>query len=387
MRPWHRGARTLAVDVEYDALLIVGFGGPERREDVIPFLENVTRGRNVPRERLLAVAEHYDHFGGKSPLNDQVLRTDRGFGAGTPAAADRPADLLGKPQLAPVSGRHAAANGRFGRPPCAGVGAGGVQFLLELPPISGGHCPGSSRRRNGAPSVDKIRVFYNHPGFIAANAEHLLAALAEIPADRRDSAHVAFTAHSIPLSMAGNCRYEEQLREACRLVCERLSIPDSRYGLAYQSRSGRPARPVAGTRYRRPLEQPAVPGRARRRRARRSVFCPTTSKCCMTWMWKPGRRAASWASRWSAPRPSARIRRLWPSLADLIQERLTDAPDGSRPRWSQPRRVCRGLLSAAVGRRFCGNRTDPFPRHSPFLAIFWQWRKLHKRSPTGRQTS
>ena len=74
------------MSTEYDALLIVGFGGPERREDVIPFLENVTRGRNIPRERLLAVADHYDHFGGKSPLNDQVRDL---IGALRPALAER----------------------------------------------------------------------------------------------------------------------------------------------------------------------------------------------------------------------------------------------------------------------------------------------------------
>ncbi len=96
---------------------------------------------------------------------------------------------------------------------------------------------------SNAPSVDKIRVFYNHPGFIEANADHLRAALDEIPVDRRELAHVACTAHSIPISMARNCRYEEQLRETCRLVCESLSIPDSRYELAYQSRSGRPGDP------------------------------------------------------------------------------------------------------------------------------------------------
>jgi len=94
-----------------------------------------------------------------------------------------------------------------------------------------------------APSVDKIRVFYNHPGFVAANADHLRDALAEIPSDRRESAHVAFTAHSIPMSMATNCLYEVQLRETCRLVCESLSIPDSRQRLVYQSRSGRPSDP------------------------------------------------------------------------------------------------------------------------------------------------
>jgi len=80
---------------QYDAILIVGFGGPERRDDVIPFLENVTRGRNIPRERLLAVAEHYYHFGGKSPLNDQVREL---LGALGPALEQRGIRLLRTPR-------------------------------------------------------------------------------------------------------------------------------------------------------------------------------------------------------------------------------------------------------------------------------------------------
>ncbi len=192
----------MAVDVEYDALLIVGFGGPERREDVIPFLENVTRGRNVPRERLLAVAEHYDHFGGKSPLNDQVRAL---IAALEPELRRRRIDLpiyWGNRNWHP-----------FLADTLRQMADSGVRRALAL--VLAAYSSYSSCRQylediaraqsavgTGAPSVDKIRVFYNHPGFIAANAEHLLAALAEIPADRRDSAHVAFTAHSIPLSMA-----------------------------------------------------------------------------------------------------------------------------------------------------------------------------------------
>ena len=74
------------MSLPYDAILIVAFGGPERREDVIPFLENVLRGRNVPRERLLEVAEHYYHFGGVSPINAHVRELMAALRPETPAA-------------------------------------------------------------------------------------------------------------------------------------------------------------------------------------------------------------------------------------------------------------------------------------------------------------
>jgi protoporphyrin/coproporphyrin ferrochelatase len=228
---------------QYDALLIVGFGGPERREDVIPFLENVTRGRDVPRKRLLAVAEHYYHFGGKSPINDQV----RGLiDALRPALAQRGIRL-------PI-----AWGNRNWHPFLADamteVSASGARRVLAL--VLAAYSSYSScrqyqedieRARNAvgpnAPAVDKIRVFFNHPGFVAANVERLRDALERIPAGGRSTAHIAFTAHSIPRSMAETSRYAEQLHETCRLVCEQLGVPASRWALVYQSRSGRPSDP------------------------------------------------------------------------------------------------------------------------------------------------
>ena len=91
--------------VAYDAILVVSFGGPEKRDDVLPFLENVLRGRNVPRERMLEVAEHYYHFGGVSPINAQTAGIDRRC-ARNWRPRDRAADLLGQPQLASAAGRH-----------------------------------------------------------------------------------------------------------------------------------------------------------------------------------------------------------------------------------------------------------------------------------------
>jgi ferrochelatase len=228
---------------EYNAILVVGFGGPEKREDVLPFLENVTRGRNIPRERLLEVAEHYDHLGGASPINAQVralieaLRAElRRHGITVPVywgnrnwnpfLADTLREMAGagvKKALAVVLAAYSSYSSC--RQYCEDI----ERACDEVGP--------------GAPSVDKMRVFYNHPEFIAANADRVREALAQVPAEARADVHLAFTAHSLPISMAANCRYQEQLQESCRLVALELGVSPSRYRLVYQSRSGRPQDP------------------------------------------------------------------------------------------------------------------------------------------------
>jgi ferrochelatase len=227
----------------YDAILIVAFGGPEQRDDVLPFLENVLRGRNVPRERMLAVAEHYYHFGGVSPINAQVR------------------DLIAA--LRPVlerSGIHLPIywGNRNWHPLLEStmhvMKEAGVQRALGL--VLSAYSSYSSCRQYrediaraqttvgpGAPAVDKIRAFFNHPDFIAAGADRVAAALEQVPAARRGAAALAFTAHSIPSAMARGCRYEAQLRETCRLIAEAIDVRPERWQLVYQSRSGRPADP------------------------------------------------------------------------------------------------------------------------------------------------
>jgi ferrochelatase len=96
---------------------------------------------------------------------------------------------------------------------------------------------------SSAPEVDKLRVFYNHPGFIEPMVESLAACLAKVPSDQRATVNVLFTAHSIPLSMAANCRYEVQLAEACRLVAAGAGLATDQWELVYQSRSGSPHQP------------------------------------------------------------------------------------------------------------------------------------------------
>ena len=225
----------------YDALLVVSFGGPERREDVLPFLENVLRGRNVPRERMLEVAEHYYHFGGVSPINAQnralIAALTDDFAA---AGLDLPIYFGNRNwhPLLPDTLRQMRDNG---------VRRALAFFTSAFSSYSG--C--RQYRENiaaaqdavgaGAPQIDKLRAFFNHPGFIEPMIERTREALLKIEPPRTPAAHLLFTAHSIPLAMAQNCQYETQFREAARLVAE--GVGHANWRLVYQSRSGPPGQP------------------------------------------------------------------------------------------------------------------------------------------------
>lgn len=227
----------------YDALLVVGFGGPEGPDEVIPFLENVLRGRNVPRARMLEVARHYDHFGGVSPINGQVRAL---------LAALQP-ELRARGIALPIywgnRNWHPMLGDTLKRMTDAGVQRALAVVLAAYSSYSScrQYREDIARAREGAgasaPVVDKVRVFFNHPDFIAANVERVREALLRIPEERRGTAHLAFTAHSIPVAMAANCQYVAQLTETCRLVAEAAGIGEQRWRLVYQSRSGRPADP------------------------------------------------------------------------------------------------------------------------------------------------
>jgi len=223
----------------YDALLVLSFGGPEGLDDVIPFLENVTRGRNVPPARLEEVAGHYRHFGGVSPINAQnralISALEREF-----AEHDLALPIyFGNRNWAP-----------FVTDALDTMRDDGVQRALVFATSALSSYSGCRQYRedilraseavgDGAPAFDKLRVFFNHPGFIEAMTDRNNAALREIPEARRAAARLIFTAHSIPISMARQCAYEIQLREASRLTAGD-GVP---FQIAYQSRSGPPQVP------------------------------------------------------------------------------------------------------------------------------------------------
>jgi ferrochelatase len=225
----------------YDAFLLVSFGGPEGPDDVMPFLENVLRGRNVPRERMLEVAEHYQHFGGVSPINAQNRALLQ--------AIEQQLKEHG-PSLPVYWGNrnwHPLLPDTLEQMRRDGVKRAIAMFTSAYSSYSG--C--RQYRENiavaqqavgeGAPEIDKLRVFFNHPGFIEPMIELTRAALEKIPSERRAATQLLFSAHSIPLGMARNCRYETQLKEASRLIAEAVGNPN--WQLVYQSRSGPPNQP------------------------------------------------------------------------------------------------------------------------------------------------
>jgi len=225
----------------YDALLVLSFGGPEKPDDVLPFLENVLRGRNVPHERMLEVAEHYYHFGGKSPINDQnralieaLERELRQNGPRLPVYWGNRnwhpylSDTLRKMQTDGIRRALVFVTSVFSSY------SGCRQYLEDI-------AKSRAEIGEGAPQLHKLRSFYNHPSFIEAEADRVRKALDEIPADRRPTSKILFTAHSIPNAMADSSEYQQQLNEACRLVAENSNLPAWR--LVFQSRSGPPGQP------------------------------------------------------------------------------------------------------------------------------------------------
>lgn len=225
----------------YDALVVISFGGPERPDDVIPFLENVLRGRNVPRERMIEVAEHYYHFKGKSPINDQnralIEMLHKEFAA---HGLDLPiywGNRNWHPLLADTLRRMADDGVRRALAFTTSAYSSYSSCRQYLDDIVRARAEVGPR----APVVDKIRAFFNHQGYIQPMIENTRRALDEFPEARRADVALVFTAHSIPLSMASNSRYVEQLEEASRLVAEGVGRGDGR--LVYQSRSGPPTQP------------------------------------------------------------------------------------------------------------------------------------------------
>ena len=224
----------------YDSFLLVSFGGPEGPDEVIPFLENVLRGKNVPRERMMEVAEHYQHFGGVSPINEQnrqlinaLTAEFKGSGIDLPIYwGNRNWD-----PLLPDTLRKMRDDG------CKRA----LAFFTSMFSCYSG-CRqyreniAAAREEVGsdAPLVEKVRMGFNHPGFIEAMSDSLRQAVESLGRSP-SQATVLFTAHSIPISMSDNCDYVKQLRESCRLVAENVGVNE--WQLVYQSRSGPPQQP------------------------------------------------------------------------------------------------------------------------------------------------
>ena len=225
----------------YDAVLLLSFGGPERAEDVLPFLENVLRGKRVPRERMLEVAEHYYLFDGVSPINAQnralltaLIGELHTQGIQLPVYWGNrnwhPMLTDTVRQMAEDGIRRALAfvTSAFGSY------SGCRQYLEDIE---------KARREVGpaAPEIAKLRLFHNHPGFIEPMIERVREALARATPMADCPVRLVFTAHSLPLTMAEQCGYVEQLESACRLIAASIGLAE--WDLVYQSRSGPPHQP------------------------------------------------------------------------------------------------------------------------------------------------
>jgi protoporphyrin/coproporphyrin ferrochelatase len=214
----------------YDALLILSFGGPEKHDDVIPFLENVLRGRNVPLDRMLQVAEHYYHFDGKSPINDQnraliaALKPHVGIPIywGNRNWHPMLVDTMRQMRDDGIKRAVAFVTSAFGSY------SGCRQYIEDI-----------DRARaavDGAPEIVKIRPFSAHPKFRAAMVDRVQTALRDLPEGK-----LIFTAHSVPVSMAEASPYVQELEQACAFVAKAVNKSD--WKLVYQSRSGPPTQP------------------------------------------------------------------------------------------------------------------------------------------------
>lgn len=226
---------------QFDSILLVSFGGPEGPDEVLPFLENVLRGKNVPHERMLEVVEHYQQFGGISPINAQNRALIAALRTELDAAGIKLPIYWGNrnwhPMLADTL-REMRTDGR----------RRAIAFFTSMFSCYSG-C--RQYRENiqvaqqevgeGAPVVQKVRKGFNHPLFIEAQSDLVRRGLEQIDAPKRADAKLLFTAHSIPMSMADNSNYVKQLKEAAKLVA--AAVGSGNWELVFQSRSGPPQQP------------------------------------------------------------------------------------------------------------------------------------------------
>jgi ferrochelatase len=229
------------VDPPYGAVILIGFGGPSSPAEIRPFLDRVTAGRPIPRERYEEVVHHYEAIGGRSPFNEITARQATALRERLASEGVRIPVVLGMRNTPPWL---EDALGELGR--------SGVRRVLGFV-LAAHRCEASwdrylrdveeARERVGAvaPAVEYIGEWHAHPLFIEAAADRVADALARLEPGARARAQLIFTAHSIPAAMAAASPYIEQLRESARLIAGRLG--GQHWALAFQSRSGSPRDP------------------------------------------------------------------------------------------------------------------------------------------------
>lgn len=224
-----------------DSVLLVAFGGPATPDEIRPFLEHVTRGRAIPRERLAAVARHYERMpGGRSPLNELTERQARALEEALPTVGLRLPIFVGMRNWHPYLEDTLAAMAAKGVTRALAI----IMSALRSEASWERYMTDVAQAREqtpGAPEVVFAPAWSGHAGFIAAVVDRTRRAFETVPTERRSATPLVFTAHSIPVAMAEGAPYVGELTAAARMVARKLGHPT--WLLAYQSRSGNPEEP------------------------------------------------------------------------------------------------------------------------------------------------
>jgi len=235
------GGRLKVVPPGHDSVLLLAFGGPTRPGEVRAFLDNVLRGKPVPRERYEEVVRHYEQVGGVSPINrltfaQAAALRDRLARDGPPLPV-----YVGMRHWQPYIAETLAAMAREGRRRAVGLVLAAHRSAAPWEAYLRAVAEAQEALGGSAPPVDYVAAWSDHPLFIEAVAARTSEALQAVPAGRRGAAEIVFAAHSIPVEMSRRSSYAEGIERSARLTGERLGIGS--WSLAYTSRSGNPADP------------------------------------------------------------------------------------------------------------------------------------------------
>ncbi len=226
---------------DVDSVLLIAFGGPEKREDIRPFLEIVSAGRRIPPERLEEVARHYERIGGRSPLNELTMRQAEGLREALQRDGKPTAVYVGMRNWHPFLHETLAEMRDRGSRRALGIILSSFQTEASWERYVADISAAREKAGAGAPEVAYAPPWAEHPRFIDAMVARAADALAEVPAPKRAAALLVFTAHSVPVAMASGSPYARQLEAAALVIAGRLG--HARWQVAYQSRSGAPSDP------------------------------------------------------------------------------------------------------------------------------------------------
>jgi protoporphyrin/coproporphyrin ferrochelatase len=224
-----------------DSVLLIAFGGPEKPEDIRPFLERVTTGRRIPAERIEEVARHYELIGGRSPLNELTMRQAEGLRRALRRGGVTTPVYVGLRNWHPFLRETLAEMGARGHRRALGIILSSLQVEASWERYVVDVATARGEVGAGAPEVVYAPPWSDHPLFIEAMVARAMDALEQVPSAKRAEALLVFTAHSVPVAMATDSPYARQLEAAARVIAGRLG--HGRWQIAYQSRSGRPEDP------------------------------------------------------------------------------------------------------------------------------------------------